>query len=1005
MGVLTILLSVLILHCSTNSIRTGCTGSFTGYYNTTTGTVTGKLNVHLVPHSHDDVGWLKTIDQYYVGSNNSVRGFAVMNVLDSVVDGLLRNPDRKFVYVEQAFFQRWWAEKSERTQSIVKNLVNSGQLEFINGGWCMHDEAATHYIDMIDHTTLGHRLIKKQFNKVVRAGWQIDPFGHSAVQAYLLGAELGFDSVHFARIDYQDRVKRKGDKSLQVIWRGSKTFGSDSQIFANTFPVHYSPPDGFSFEIFADIIPVQDDSLLFDYNVEQRVNDFVSAALTQANVTRANHIMFTMGEDFKYQYAESWFKNMDKLIHYVNLDGRVNALYSTPSLYVDALNSVNESWPLKHDDYFPYADKANTYWTGYFTSRPSFKHYVRSLSGYYLAARQLEFMMGNGNNYTPSLGDALGVAQHHDAVSGTARQHTTNDYAKRLSIGASQAEMGINLALTCLMSKSKTCSSSGEFNQCGLLNISYCPPTEKEISSGESLVVVAYNPLGWHRTDFIKIPVNDDNIVVKDSTGASIPTQLVALDNVTANLRKFYVEAYLGILPNGPPKYWLVFQASVPPLGWNSYFISKQNTKVYSKSGYVSSYVENEIVEVGPGPLKMSFSSSSGQLQRITNYLTEVDMAVQQSYFWYSSSAGDKSDSQASGAYIFRPNGDPAVPASNMIDLKIIRGPLVDEVHQQFNSWIYQITRLYKDKDHAEVEFTIGPIPIEDKIGKEVISRFITNMNTNKTFYTDSNGRDFLKRVRDYREDWDLKVTQPIAGNYYPVNLGVHIVDEKYELSILVDRAIGASSIQDGQVELMFHRRMLVDDAKGVGEALNETVCVNKNKCEGLTVRGNYYVGINKLGNGSHWRRTTGQQIYSPFLLAFSHEDEESWKSSHVTKGNMMDENYSLPPNVAIITLQSLDDGTVLLRLAHLFEAGEDANYSKMAKVELKRVFSQRVIKEITETNLSTNQVKSEMKKLNWKIQGENKNSSAPLRGTPLDSETLVVELGPMEIRTFLLKF
>jgi alpha-mannosidase len=59
-----------------------------------------------------------------------------------------------------------------------------------NGGWCMHDEAAVHYIDMIDQTTLGHRMIKKQFNKTPRAGWQIDPFGHSAVQAYLLGAEV-----------------------------------------------------------------------------------------------------------------------------------------------------------------------------------------------------------------------------------------------------------------------------------------------------------------------------------------------------------------------------------------------------------------------------------------------------------------------------------------------------------------------------------------------------------------------------------------------------------------------------------------------------------------------------------------------------------------------------------------------------------------------------------------------------------------------------------------------
>jgi len=38
------------------------------------------------------------------------------------------------------------------------------------------------------------------------------------------------------------------------------------------------------------------------------------------------------------------------------------------------------------------------------------------------------------------------------------------------------------------------------------------------------------------------------------------------------------------------------------------------------------------------------------------------------------------------------------------------------------------------------------------------------------------------------------------------VNLGVYVADGKYELSVLVDRAVGASSIQDGQLEIMLHR-------------------------------------------------------------------------------------------------------------------------------------------------------------------------------------------------------
>ncbi|KAH9770255.1 alpha-mannosidase [Citrus sinensis] len=941
-------------------------------YNTSAGIVPGKINVHLVPHSHDDVGWLKTVDQYYVGSNNSIQVACVQNVLDSLIPALVADKNRKFIYVEQAITHGFFA------------LLSFDFLLEINGGMCMHDEAAPHYIDMIDQTTLGHRYIKEQFNVTPRIGWQIDPFGHSAVQAYLLSAEVGFDFLFFARIDYQDRAKRINEKTLEVVWRASKSLGSSAQIMTGISPKNYEPPsDNFYFEV-GDTSPiVQDDMNLFDYNVPERVNDFVSAAIAQANITRTNHIMWTMGTDFKYQYAHTWFRQMDKFIHYVNQDGRVNALYSTPSMYIDAKYAANESWPLKTDDFFPYADRENAYWTGYFTSRPALKGYVRTMSAYYLAARQLEFFKGRNEVglSTDSLADALALVQHHDAVSGTEKQHVADDYAKRLSIG---------------------------YTECPLLNISYCPPSEVDLSSGKSLVVVVYNPLGWKREDIIRIPVINENVTVKDSKGKVIESQLLPLLKDSMSLRNSYSTAYLGKSTNVTPSYWLAFSASVPPLGFNTYIISSAK-QAASHSGmrtvYKSQISQNDTIEVGPGNLKLLYSGKRAKLMRYINSKTSVNKLLEQSYIYYRGDDGSK-DLQPSGAYIFRPNGTYPIEPEGQLSFTILRGPLLDEVHQRINPWIYQVTRVYKGKDHAEIEFTVGPIPIDDGIGKEVVTQITSNMISNKTFYTDSSGRDFIERIRDYRKDWNLEVNQPIAGNYYPVNLGIYMKDNSSELSILVDRSVGGSSIADGQLELMLHRRLVADDNRGVSEALNETVCVF-DKCEGLTIIGKYYLRIDPVGEAAKWRRSFGQEIYSPFLLAFTEQDGDHWANSHLATYSAMDTTYVLPDNVALITLQELDSGKVLLRLAHLYEIEEDTDLSVMSSVELKKVFPKKKISKVTEMNLSANQERAvmEKKRLVWRVEGSSKEQPTAVRGSPVDPAKLVVELAPMEIRTFVIEF
>lgn len=71
--------------------------------NTTATVAAGKINVHVVPHSHNDFGWLKTPDQYFWGGNFSNVNASVQYTIDSVLDALRKNPDRKFIYVEQVW--------------------------------------------------------------------------------------------------------------------------------------------------------------------------------------------------------------------------------------------------------------------------------------------------------------------------------------------------------------------------------------------------------------------------------------------------------------------------------------------------------------------------------------------------------------------------------------------------------------------------------------------------------------------------------------------------------------------------------------------------------------------------------------------------------------------------------------------------------------------------------------------------------------------------------------
>ncbi|GFS06961.1 alpha-mannosidase, partial [Elysia marginata] len=318
----------------------------------------------------------------------------VQFILDTVIPELEKDASKRFTYVEMAFFTRWWRQQTEAMKDRVRDLVNQGRFEFTLGGWVMNDEAATHYTAIIDQHKLGFEFLRENFGHCGRTkiGWQIDPFGHSREQASLF-AQFGFDGLFFGRLDSQDKTHRQKTQTMEMIWHGSPdNLGATSDLFTGVLPHGYDYPLGFHFDVWnvfqfnTDQQFIHDDPFLQDYNVVEMVDKFIDTMKKYQSWYGTNHVIATMGSDFNYVDAHLNFKNIDKLIRYVNArqeDGsKINLLYSTPSCYLKTVHSDNRNWTTKSDDFFPYASRPHTYWSGYFTSRPAQKFYTRQLNGY-----------------------------------------------------------------------------------------------------------------------------------------------------------------------------------------------------------------------------------------------------------------------------------------------------------------------------------------------------------------------------------------------------------------------------------------------------------------------------------------------------------------------------------------------------------------------------------------------------------------------------------------------
>jgi alpha-mannosidase len=469
--------------------------------------------------------------------------------------------------------------------------------------------------------------------------------------------------------------------------------------------------------------------------------------------------------------------------------------------------------------------------------------------------------------------------------------------------------------------------------------------------------------------------------------------------------------------------------------------------------------LSNSVATVENEFYALSFDQSTGLMTEIKNKQSGVSTSLSVDWGWYNSSVGgctDLSDvdpkirepacsGQKSGAYIFRPNSSTVFyPGKTQTPtIKVMQGDAVTEVYQQFSEWATHVIRLYKNQPYVEIEWTAGPIPVDtpwfpavakdkqgndmpNNWGKEVIVRYTSGLQSAQTSYTDSNGKEMVKRVYNKRGKTypnPYNISEPVAGNYYPVNALMSLDDGKNELAVLTDVSMGGASLKDGQLEFMVHRRIQDDDSRGVQEPLNETMCGCNDigadpgnmgahghegdggcECAGLTMRGRHWLVFDTVDAAHKTRRELAEKINFPATLAFSR--------AHIKSGSFSALQSELPSNIKLVTLTnnyaSFNEGRLLLRLSHLYEAGEHPTLAQPVEVDLSKVFSKAglSITSAVETTLTGNRPLSEVNKFKWATAPTENDPSAPTAfETRVPFNFPMVTIRPMEVRTFMASF
>lgn len=813
---------------------------------------TEKLQVFVVPHTHNDPGWIKTFVSYYQQQTRSI--------FENMVEQLELKKEMKLIYAEMSFFSLWWDEISPEKRKRVKALIEKGQLEIVTGGWVMNDEANAHYFAIIDQLIEGHLWLNGTLGVKPQASWSIDPFGLSPTMAYIL-KKMGFKDMLIQRVHYSIKKHLAKSKELEFMWRQEWDNTGRTDIFCHMMPFysydipHTCGPDPkvccqFDFRRLPGLryscpwkiapVPISED------NVASRAETLLDQYRKKAQLYRQNILFVPLGDDFRYEKSDEWvlqYENYKKLFDYMNSQPhmRVEAKFGTLSDYFNAIYKKHKiqpgiappNLPSLSGDFFTYADRDDHYWSGFYTSRPFQKILNRQME-YQLRGAELLFYLVS--QYTKnmkfdnfSLVDFmqglvnarrnLALFQHHDAITGTAKDFVVDDYGERLLSAMLEMKRLTTEAITFIMlkDKEKYSYSAGKtlFDIDEEREKHYSLPARTVLKVNENpQPVLIYNSLGHKREHVVKVYVNSAFVVVKDPSGQIIPAQVDLFwtdrESVSSN------------------KYKVSFVVIVPALGISRYTIERVTPEKTTKAkpSEITLYNSNLNIQLSSkfftikklqakpfsienSYMTASFHPMSGLLKNVTFKSSGITHPVNIKFVYYGTRAtGDKS-----GAYLFLPDGiaQEVIVASPFI--RITKGPIVSEV-TVFLEDIEHVVRLHNSPGTDGVSIDIyNIVDIRKRSNREFAMRIHTDIKSeDNSFYTDLNGFQ-MQRRKTYAK-------LPLQANYFPMPTAMFVENNLRRFNILSGQSLGAAYLKPGELEVMLDRRLNQDDNRGLAQGV-----------------------------------------------------------------------------------------------------------------------------------------------------------------------------------------